>query len=990
MKQPRILLQSLLLILFATNMQANDISVERAMQLARQFCQNNPSSMRRANGSSQLKMVYQAVSESDASKADLYVFDRGNDEGFVIVSGNDATITPVLGYSDKGRFDYESAPCNLKALLKQYAGQIQYLRQHPEANAVQPKITRRALGLGNVVVEPLVKTTWNQTTPYNNMCPLSYDSKSYTGCGPTAVAQVLAYWKYPKQGRGSNNYYWNPTPTTRFDYSVDFSNSVYDWDNMLNSYAGGYNEKQADAVALLMKDLGGAMKTIYGSVYPFGSGTAPFNVEPALVKYFDYNGDSIQYLQRYLNVDQGETDDFDSYLKRDLDKKRPVIIGAKPAPDLLDHFMVVDGYTDTDYFHMNFGWEGEGDGYYLTIAIDTENLYDLENRRTMWWLEQEAVVGICPTYSTKVGDNYFYTADDHAILCHSEATDGAATIPTSITADGTTYPVTKIGRMACYENENLTSIELPGSIKEIGERAFYNCSNLSVVTAPENTTSSYTTSTLPDQMTTMGKYAFARSGLTGITVPASLVRVTDYAFYRCDKLLEASIHSKEVGTMAFGRCSSKPEVYFAGETLGDGAFFYDGVSFIYLGNVKHIGNACLSMCNFDAVTLDSIETIGWNPGLVKAGGTINIGKNASITSLRRSAPMDHLVNTVIDKDNPNFVSINNAVYSKDLKTLVHFGWKDNHISVPSGIYETRNELVIPETVERINDFAIDGMQFNYRLTKMTIPASVKEIGAGNFSDGVEVFNYATTPQLVKLLDESYYEGSTMEDELIDVGAQSYGFAKETVEGMLAAANSGTLHVPTGCKEAYEAAAVWKNFAKIVDDLPAAGSSQEETRAKGVRIVTDVMKLGSYPRVMYTYEFVFDTHPKLTYEHDKWEIHAIISSDNIDIYADDLFYKDGQVKITNMALQKMEFFSDENVDGLVPLKDDGTIRFTIDNRCIRVTGLEDGDHVELYTLDGKAVATAKSGIDGQAKIELPVAQTVYILKAGETTFKVRVK
>ena len=94
--------------------------------------------------------------------------------------------------------------------------------------------------------------------------------------------------------------------------------------------------------------------------------------------------------------------------------------------------------------------------------------------------------------------------------------------------------------------------------------------------------------------------------------------------------------------------------------------------------------------------------------------------------------------------------------------------------------------------------------------------------------------------------------------------------------------------------------------------------------------------------------------------------------------------------TNMALQKMEFFSDENVDGLVPLKDDGTIRFTIDNRCIRVTGLEDGDHVELYTLDGKAVATAKSGIDGQAKIELPVAQTVYILKAGETTFKVRVK
>ena len=74
------------------------------------------------------------------------------------------------------------------------------------------------------------------------------------------------------------------------------------------------------------------------------------------------------------------------------------------------------------------------------------------------------------------------------------------------------------------------------------------------------------------------------------------------------------------------------------------------------------------------------------------------------------------------------------------------------------------------------------------------------------------------PQPVKLLDETYFEGCTMEDDLIDVGAQSYGTTEEELDMLLNQPIAATLHVPVGCKDIYASADVWKNFTTIVDDL----------------------------------------------------------------------------------------------------------------------------------------------------------------------------
>jgi len=55
----------------------------------------------------------------------FYVFGTENNEGFVIVAGDDR-VTPVLGYSDTNGFSADNMPPNLQWWLGEYAKQIQF------------------------------------------------------------------------------------------------------------------------------------------------------------------------------------------------------------------------------------------------------------------------------------------------------------------------------------------------------------------------------------------------------------------------------------------------------------------------------------------------------------------------------------------------------------------------------------------------------------------------------------------------------------------------------------------------------------------------------------------------------------------------------------------------------------------------------------------------------------------------------------------------
>lgn len=82
---------------------------------------------------------------------------------------------------------------------------------------------------------------------------------------------------------------------------------------------------------------------------------------------------------------------------------------------------------------------------------------------------------------------------------------------------------------------------------EIGKSAFYGCSNLKSVD-------------LPNSVTTIGRYAFSRSGLTNLTIPNSVTKIEDFAFYDCWSLKSVIVPKSvtTIGNNAFPyRCKIK-------------------------------------------------------------------------------------------------------------------------------------------------------------------------------------------------------------------------------------------------------------------------------------------------------------------------------------------------------------------------------------------------------------------------------------------------
>lgn len=308
----------------------------------------------------------------------IYVFDRPDSKGYLIVSGDDKAI-PVLGYADNGSFDSEDMPPQLEWWLSEYAAQIE---------AVSPKETsvQRAARAGKTAISPLVKTKWNQGTPYNNLCPAVGNTKCPSGCVATAMAQVMKYYNYPAVGMGRVTA-TIPTGGSGDGY-INLAQKPFVWDNMLDAYSGyDYTNQQAEAVATLMQAVGYACKMNY-SVN--GSGALSLNAAMSLSKNFKYNP-YIQYLQRsYFSASE-----WDEIIYNELAAGRPVMYGGQSTS--VGHEFVCDGYDGNGYYHFNWGWGGMSDGYFLLDALNPDSVGTGGGEGGGYNSGQDIIIGVQPT-----------------------------------------------------------------------------------------------------------------------------------------------------------------------------------------------------------------------------------------------------------------------------------------------------------------------------------------------------------------------------------------------------------------------------------------------------------------------------------------------------------------------------------------------------------------------------------------------------------------
>jgi hypothetical protein len=187
----------------------------------------------------------------DAAEPAFYLV-RLDPGGWILAAGDDA-LSPVVGWSTQGQVDgglppalafrlqeVERAVLDLRAAGGGSAGNLQawngLLRDHG------PEITGLRTSPGDV--EPMIAAAWGQGSLYNTDCPddnAGPGGHAFVGCVGVAIAQVLDYWNWPRQGESVQSYYHD----TYGMISVDFNQEFYDWD------AIGPDEINADVKELL-------------------------------------------------------------------------------------------------------------------------------------------------------------------------------------------------------------------------------------------------------------------------------------------------------------------------------------------------------------------------------------------------------------------------------------------------------------------------------------------------------------------------------------------------------------------------------------------------------------------------------------------------------------------------------------------------------------------------------------------------------------------
>lgn len=322
-----------------------------------------------------------------AAENDVRVYNRTNG-GFVIVEGED-----IIGFSDHGTF--ATLPDNARGFLRSVG-----LSEMPVVGVAPKTIEEKLQAASDVEVGPLLgNIAFDQDVPYNNETPVYKGYHCPTGCVATAMVQIMAYYKFPKECHGSVSY---KTPTLNITINKDLEGYKPDWSNMLPVYAvGEYNDAQAKAVADLMYAAGVSVEMDYNSD---GSGAFSDNVAQALASHFDYDME----VERKLRSEYTDTE-WHNLLQSELNAGRPMYYSSTQQEGaghayVCDGYQIKAGYEKYPYYHFNWGWGGSANGWFQLSNLRTKITQDGEELDIRF--NQAAIIHIAPKGTLPIDNVY--------------------------------------------------------------------------------------------------------------------------------------------------------------------------------------------------------------------------------------------------------------------------------------------------------------------------------------------------------------------------------------------------------------------------------------------------------------------------------------------------------------------------------------------------------------------------------------------------------
>lgn len=325
---------------------------------------------------------------------------------------------------------------------------------------------------------------------------------------------------------------------------------------------------------------------------------------------------------------------------------------------------------------------------------------------------------------------------------------GNLVLPATVTNEGVTYQVTKVGDYAFRTSPELLSVTVPEGVTSLGNRVFYGCEKLSEINLPASLT------------------------VFPITV-ADNSPVVNINF------AEGNPYYRSVDGVVFDHDMTTLLLF-----PGAHSNFYavpDGVTTI--GDYSFISNEKISIVSLP----NSVTTIGNSAFYSSSLVTINLPANlTSIGQMAFLACYD-LVAITVDSANPVFKSVNGALFDKQMTTILQYplGASATSYTLPEGVTHVGEfaisgamnlqKLVLPEGVTSI---AKAGIYRCYNLTELSLPSTLRSLGDFSLSALYDIIEISLPDNITELPYQLFTSCTSMRhvklpSELLTIGEQAF-------------------------------------------------------------------------------------------------------------------------------------------------------------------------------------------------------------------------
>lgn len=701
------------------------------------------------------------------------------EDGFFIIATDDQVDSPILGYSQT-QFNQDDMPPAFKWWLEAISISLSDSGNNNFSTFSMPD------GYPDHI-EPLIQTKWSQWRPYNDKIPYYItnsrkitsqglgiinppdddddDGKDSvqcpTGCVATAMSQIMNYHKYPDHGELRHAVTMTHGDGSISIIGVDFENTFFDWDHMINNYTYHYiwddnsnqsikvpdfSDVQGDAVATLMQACGVSCNTNYK---PTGSGGYFSVAAEAFSLYFKYN-------HAFLDSKKHENNWMKTIYKF-LIQRLPILYRGGNSNE--SHAFIIDGFDNNGKVHINWGWGGRYDGYF---NINQLNPPKNENENYNFSIDQQMI--LVKPYTLPAGnikEVSVVTPGTLSTLIPEEERGLINGLKISGQINGSDIILL---RELCGLNNNnlcLELLDLTDAKIVSGGESYYNGHKTKDNEFPEYSfylCSGLLNIKLPQSITSIGEFAFyGCDNLAKIEIPNNVTTINQQAFYMCSSLRSVRLHKGTTNFKfsAFGGCSLLDTVYI--DSLSDWMridFPYDyssnplsnGASLVVSGNeLKNLvipNNIRIVKQWF--IGCSSIESIVFNKYITEIKdqafqGCSNL-QSLSIPGNIKTigyAAFENCENLKSVELSDGVNALGNYTFCND-SNLVSIRFSSSLFDIPDGCFLKCNSIVSIELPQSINSIGNSSFKNCMNLSSIMMSDNVQYIGEQAFANCINL------------------------------------------------------------------------------------------------------------------------------------------------------------------------------------------------------------------------------------------------------------